>query len=247
MIREETSVGTTPRLSIPYPELNDGADVPLWIKAVADSCDHFPPVSSGLFSDRPVSTPVTPGIRDRLYWATDIRLGYWDTGTGWDEITGSIKDLVIPVLPSESQHAALAGTGGSPDDTNRYVTSQDSRLADPEPWQNTIFASGVSALPGLPPAQYRKVHGRVFIRGWAQLTAQAAFPKTLFTLPAGYRPSALAARLTYYNVATDVFSVILVTANVDGSVKLNRIGNNGPTVMPTTSNILLDGLDFWVL
>lgn len=37
----------------------------------------------------------------------------------------------VGVLPSQGQKNALAGTQGTPGDTNRYVTTQDARLADP--------------------------------------------------------------------------------------------------------------------
>jgi hypothetical protein len=36
---------------------------------------------------------------------------------------------VDPVLPSVGQNAALAGTDGTPSDSNRYVTNSDARLA----------------------------------------------------------------------------------------------------------------------
>jgi hypothetical protein len=38
---------------------------------------------SGLLSARPVSTPSTPGITGRKYYATDLGLEFRDTGTGW--------------------------------------------------------------------------------------------------------------------------------------------------------------------
>jgi hypothetical protein len=38
---------------------------------------------SGLLSARPVSTPSTPGITGRKYYATDVGLEFRDTGTGW--------------------------------------------------------------------------------------------------------------------------------------------------------------------
>lgn len=39
--------------------------------------------ASGLFADRPISTPSTPGIQGRSYYATDQGITYIDTGTGW--------------------------------------------------------------------------------------------------------------------------------------------------------------------
>jgi hypothetical protein len=44
--------------------------------------------SSGLFANRPVSTPATPGISGRSYYATDLQAMLRDTGTGW-VVTGS--------------------------------------------------------------------------------------------------------------------------------------------------------------
>jgi hypothetical protein len=39
--------------------------------------------SSGLFADRPPSSPSTPGISGRSYFATDLQALLRDTGTGW--------------------------------------------------------------------------------------------------------------------------------------------------------------------
>jgi hypothetical protein len=39
--------------------------------------------SSGVLSARPTSTPGTPGISGRRYYATDTGVEYRDTGTGW--------------------------------------------------------------------------------------------------------------------------------------------------------------------
>jgi microcystin-dependent protein len=39
--------------------------------------------SSGLLASRPTSTPGTPGIEGRKFYATDVGLEFRDTGTGW--------------------------------------------------------------------------------------------------------------------------------------------------------------------
>jgi microcystin-dependent protein len=39
--------------------------------------------SSGLLSARPTSTPASPGIQGRKFYATDVGLEFRDTGTGW--------------------------------------------------------------------------------------------------------------------------------------------------------------------
>src|SRR4051794_1979531 len=39
--------------------------------------------ASGTFAGRPTSSVGTPGIAGRRYYATDLGIEYFDTGTGW--------------------------------------------------------------------------------------------------------------------------------------------------------------------
>jgi hypothetical protein len=58
--------------------------------------------SSGLFSARPVSSPSTPGISGRRYYATDTGVEYRDTGTGWIAL-GVELVTALPTAPYNGQ------------------------------------------------------------------------------------------------------------------------------------------------
>ena len=77
---------TTPRLAIPYPAGTDSFNVPLNMQQMASALDGAALDSQGGFGSRPVSTPGTPGITGRYYYATDQYRLYRDYGTGWDEV-----------------------------------------------------------------------------------------------------------------------------------------------------------------
>lgn len=59
--------------------------------------------SQGSFAVRPVSSPGTPGIAGRFYFATDQGILYYDHGTGWKEVR--IGDVPL----SDDDFAASAG------------------------------------------------------------------------------------------------------------------------------------------
>jgi microcystin-dependent protein len=61
--------------------INQGDDTMRALVARLDAV--LAPASSGPLSARPPSSPGTPGIVDRRYYATDIGLYFHDTGTGW--------------------------------------------------------------------------------------------------------------------------------------------------------------------
>jgi hypothetical protein len=58
--------------------------------------------SAGLLSARPVSTPGTPGISGRRYYATDTGVEYRDTGTGWLAL-GVELVTALPATPYNGQ------------------------------------------------------------------------------------------------------------------------------------------------
>jgi hypothetical protein len=49
-------------------------------------------------------------------------------------------------FPSTGQKAALVGTSGTPSDTNRYVTDQDTRLGVVSPWKTTVRVASTANL-----------------------------------------------------------------------------------------------------
>lgn len=58
--------------------------------------------ASGLLADRPTSTPGTPGITGRKYYATDTAVEYRDTGTGWVAL-GVELVTTLPASPYNGQ------------------------------------------------------------------------------------------------------------------------------------------------
>lgn len=74
--------------------------------------------SAGLLSARPTSTPSTPGIPGRKFYATDIGVEYRDTGTGWVVTGGHEVVTALPGAPYNGQEvlylADAAGTYGGP-------------------------------------------------------------------------------------------------------------------------------------
>lgn len=170
----------TNRLKLPYPELPDAADVPLWARGLAQLLDNITATFDwGLQANRPAA-----GVEGFFYFATDTGILTFDDGTGLHEIgalsAGSVTramlhaqlkvatgtalpaDEAIRALgtiantaaagddarfPTATQKAALAGTVGTPSDTNRYVTQSDPLLAyvvsvlpsSPTPGQHILY------------------------------------------------------------------------------------------------------------
>ncbi|MEO7198551.1 MAG: hypothetical protein ABIZ50_08780 [Solirubrobacterales bacterium] len=125
---------------------------------------------------------------------------------------------------------ALAGTYPNP------------TLASPEPVHRIgipgepPFNTGVSNQTGvdyLPAGFYKDAFGRVFLQGTVYTTS----PRTLFTLPAGYRPANLACTLApgYDGPGTALQFDRICLQSSGQVVYLNGAG---------TSNISLDGISF---
>lgn len=72
----------TPRLALPYPASSATPDVPRDIHALATALDHAAQFEQGLASAKPAF-----GVPGRVYWATDERAIYVDTGTAWEAAT----------------------------------------------------------------------------------------------------------------------------------------------------------------
>jgi hypothetical protein len=120
----------TPRLSLPYPALTDVADGPASFQALAVALDRAAIDDQGAFSARPVSTPGTPGIKGRYYWATDQTILYRDNGLGWDQVTMS-----APVDPDQTVPGLRTlGTGHQ-----QACAGDDPRLSDQRtPLDNSV-------------------------------------------------------------------------------------------------------------
>lgn len=81
---------TTPRLGLTRPALDELPDGPFAFETVSDELDPIVAIDDqGIFADRPVSTPGTPGVRGRYYYVTGDPdaskngILWRDYGTGW--------------------------------------------------------------------------------------------------------------------------------------------------------------------
>ena len=91
---------TSPRYKIAYvdPTLrNEPADVPAEIKRVVDAVEQSAMYAQGAIADRPASTPGTPGITGRFYYATNENRLYYDYGTGWQPVDVGVPGDNTPI------------------------------------------------------------------------------------------------------------------------------------------------------
>ena len=130
------AVQTTTPWDLPYPDENEP-----WargnerIQALAEALkSKLTPATIGPLASRPVSTVLSPSNLRRFYFAEDVGIIYFDYGYGWLRVSAPITDQQIE---------ALAGTHGTPSDSNRYVTEDD-------PLFLALQNSLVTALPSSP-------------------------------------------------------------------------------------------------
>src|SRR5215472_12088222 len=125
----------TPRLQLPYPALTDVADGPAAFQALAQALDKAAIDDQGAFSARPASTPGSPGIKGRYYWATDQTILYRDNGLGWDQVTMSAPVDPDPTIPG----LRTLGSGH-----NQACPGDDPRLSDARtPLDNSVTGAKV--------------------------------------------------------------------------------------------------------
>lgn len=96
---------TTPRWGTRYPDIAEGADVPLWLERLALDLDDHAKDDQGLLGDLPESSVSAPGKRGRYYWATDTQQLFRDNGLGWDLIG-------VEAYPGDYKLSAQAGDHG---------------------------------------------------------------------------------------------------------------------------------------
>jgi len=87
---------TTPRSAIPYPSAGDTPDLPTQMTAISTALEDQAKDDQGPYASRPTSTPISPGIAGRYYYATDRGVVYRDTGTGWKPVNGVEQGTLLP-------------------------------------------------------------------------------------------------------------------------------------------------------
>lgn len=85
---------TTDRLDLPFLEGTDlASDIDQGFQDLAEAVDDIAVVyEQGTFASRPTSSPGTPGIEGRFYYATDTEVLYYDMGTGWLDLSDLLPD-----------------------------------------------------------------------------------------------------------------------------------------------------------
>ena len=88
-------------LDLPFPELSDDADVPLYVQLLAARLVAIGPVlySQTTAALRPTSTGGSPGVQGRFHYATDTGALSYDYGTGWISLGGltsaQVEDIAV--------------------------------------------------------------------------------------------------------------------------------------------------------
>lgn len=88
-------------------------DIDAGFQALAEDLDpKLTPFDSGLFADRPPSSPAQPGKAGREYLATDRGVLYKDYGTGWialNEEIGNVSWRSTDTIPPGGTHVEANG------------------------------------------------------------------------------------------------------------------------------------------
>lgn len=84
----------TTRLGLPFLEGSDPAnDIDQGFEDLAEALDDVAVVyEQGTLASRPTSSPGTPGVTGRFYFATDTADLYYDKGTGWLNLAELLPD-----------------------------------------------------------------------------------------------------------------------------------------------------------
>lgn len=106
--------------------------------------------SEGPLSSRPTSTGGTPGVKGRLYKATDVLKLYIDNGTGWDEFaTSSAPASGKSIIATEEARTNTAyGLLTTPDRVQGIVVPADAYVlvGFQAKWKNSVASAGRAAL-----------------------------------------------------------------------------------------------------
>jgi hypothetical protein len=117
--------------------VQDGDDA---ITALANELDSIiATADGGLLSARPTSSGGTPGIRGRLYRASDDGVLYYDRGTGWDAVGGTLPAAGLTLGTDVNLYRSAANVAATDDDLH-VRKSQGSEVR---------IGSTLASLPGL--------------------------------------------------------------------------------------------------
>jgi hypothetical protein len=124
---------TGARLALWYPALTDNADVPEDMSLLANDLEGLGIFlyDQGTLAARPISSPASPGVEGRFYFANDTQKFFYDNGLGWIDLGGNHAGNHDPVTGTDRFSANLAGTlAERPDaadvvaNTHFYATDQ---------------------------------------------------------------------------------------------------------------------------
>lgn len=140
---------TTSRLTLPYPQLSDNADVPEDLGALANAIDVAVVYGQGLLASRPASSGGSPGIQGRIYYATDNGHLYYDMGTGWVDIGPTVvgEDSITAFELAPDSVTSVELRDSTTTDANRAVTTdhiRDSAVTNPKLGSAAVTAAKVA-------------------------------------------------------------------------------------------------------
>ena len=109
---------TTTRLHLPYPELSDAADVPIWVRNLAQLLDGITATFDwGLETNRPAA-----GQEGFFYYGTDSGVLTFDDGTALHPIGGTGAGTITRAM-LHAQLKVVTGTAAPTDESIRSLGS----------------------------------------------------------------------------------------------------------------------------
>jgi hypothetical protein len=181
----------TDRLGLPYPDLDEGADGPAAIQALAEALDGVALVDQGALASRPVSTPGSPGIVGRLYRTTDQTPNriWFDYGTGWvdwhplhaaEHLAGGVDPWVTAWTPYTP--ATITGWAATPTVACQYL-----RIGTKSVFVN-VYVNGVSNSTGIQISAPALGNSKQEVRSAGGGVNSTSYIPTIMSVPAGASP-----------------------------------------------------------
>jgi hypothetical protein len=198
---------------------------------------------AGTLVARPTSSGGTPGITGRLYYATDSRTLYYDTGAGWLQLSTSDAPSrgACSIATSESRTNTAYGLLATPDQVAGIVLPADGLIAVcyQATWQNSVVGAGEAAI--------FLGSNQLQVQGWDATTGHQPLPQSACGAPAGLNtplftvPVGLATGTSATAFNNDATTGQAIGAFLYSGALGAKIGAQQTTFQFTNSTIMLGG------